>query len=193
MLGHLLLVKTVYFPFCQSICVLWISFSNIASRRGLLGSPLDGYNKHATVKTSWDFMCGIHTHTHHLTSMLNTFMKFSLISQWFVDWRSRSFFHSTSLIYAMLGTKDCEKEGDCIIPTRTQFSCGRPVPQWPGDTPAGEKGWSEGSEGSKKGAERDEKGFPEMGHPQRRGIVRQREQHGPWIKAWEYRTRVGNK
>ena len=100
-----------------------------------------------------------HTHTHHLTSMPNTFMKFSLISQWFVDWRSRSFFHSTSLIYAMLGTKDCDKEGDWIIPTRIPSSAveHRPVPQWPGDTPAGEKGWSEGSEGSKKGVERDEK------------------------------------
>ena len=40
----------------------------------------------------------------------------------------------------------------------SQFSCGdKPVPKWPGDMPAAEKGWTEGSEGSEKGVERDEK------------------------------------
>lgn len=69
------------------------------------------------------------------------------------------FFHSTSLIYAMLGTKDCEKEGDCIIPTRIPSSAVETgqCPSDSGDTPAGEKGWSEGPEGSEKGVERDEK------------------------------------
>ena len=41
-----------------------------------------------------------------------------------------------------------------------------------------------------KGSGKRQIGSPGMGHPQRREIVRQREQHGAWVKAWDYRTPV---